>query len=143
MSQRGSQQRKTLERPLSPPADRASRDAGARVQQDNAARVFHSGIVHFALAMGGFAIGIAEFATMSLLPFFAHDLRISEPVAGHAISAYALGVVVGAPVIAVQSARVARRTLLIGLMLFFALMNGLSGLSPGRTVRVRHRPHGR
>jgi MFS transporter, DHA1 family, inner membrane transport protein len=92
--------------------------------------VFHPNIIHLALAMGGFAIGITEFATMSLLPFFARDLHVSEPVAGHAISAYALGVVVGAPVIAVLSARVARRTLLIVLMGFFALMNGLSGLAP-------------
>jgi DHA1 family inner membrane transport protein len=92
--------------------------------------VFHPGTVHLALAMGGFAIGITEFATMSLLPFFARDLHVSEPVAGRAISAYALGVVVGAPLIAVLSARIARRTILIALMAFFALMNGLSGLAP-------------
>ena len=46
------------------------------------------------------------------------------------ISAYALGVVLGAPLIAVLSARLARRTLLIGLMLVFALANGLTGLVP-------------
>jgi MFS transporter, DHA1 family, inner membrane transport protein len=92
--------------------------------------VFHPNIVHLALAVGGFAIGITEFATMSLLPFFARDLHVSDPVAGRAISAYALGVVVGAPLIAVLSARIARRTVLIGLMGFFALMNGLSGLAP-------------
>jgi MFS transporter, DHA1 family, inner membrane transport protein len=92
--------------------------------------VVHPHIVHLALAVGGFAIGITEFATMSLLPYFARDLHISEPVAGRVISAYALGVVVGAPLIAVLSARIARRTLLIGLMAFFALMNGLSGLAP-------------
>jgi MFS transporter, DHA1 family, inner membrane transport protein len=80
--------------------------------------------------VGGFAIGTTEFATMSLLRYFAHDLRIDEPTAGHVISAYALGVVVGAPVIAVLSARIARRTLLIGLMSLFALANGLSALSP-------------
>jgi DHA1 family inner membrane transport protein len=67
---------------------------------------------------------------MSLLRYFAHDLRIDEPTAGHVISAYALGVVVGAPVIAVLSAKVARRTLLISLMALFALANGLSALSP-------------
>src|SRR4051812_6551285 len=75
-----------------------------------AARV---GLVHFALAVGGFAIGTTEFATMSLLPYFARDLRIDEPTAGHVISAYALGVVVGAPLIAVLSAKVARRTILV------------------------------
>src|ERR1700733_11288991 len=93
-------------------------------------RAFHPGIVHLALAVGGFAIGTTEFATMSLLPFFARDLRIDAPTAGHVISAYALGVVVGAPLIAVLSARIARRTLLMGLMLVFALANGLTGLAP-------------
>jgi len=67
---------------------------------------------------------------MSLLPYFARDLGISAPTAGHAISAYALGVVLGAPLIAVLAARIARRTLLIGLMLVFALANGLTGLVP-------------
>jgi DHA1 family inner membrane transport protein len=88
------------------------------------------GMVHFALAMGGFAIGTTEFATMSLLPFFAKGLGIDEPTAGHVISAYALGVFVGAPVIAVLSARLAKRTLLLLLMGFFALGNGLSALAP-------------
>jgi DHA1 family inner membrane transport protein len=87
-------------------------------------------MVHFALAMGGFAIGTTEFATMSLLPFFAKGLGIDEPTAGHVISAYALGVFVGAPVIAVLSARLAKRTLLLLLMGFFALGNGLSALAP-------------
>jgi DHA1 family inner membrane transport protein len=87
-------------------------------------------LVQFALAVGGFAIGTTEFATMSLLPYFAHDLHIDAPTAGHVISAYALGVVVGAPVLAVLSAKLARRTLLMLLMAFFALANGLSALSP-------------
>jgi DHA1 family inner membrane transport protein len=97
--------------------------------------------------MGGFAIGTTEFATMSLLPFFAHDLGISAPVAGHVISAYALGVVVGAPLIAVLSARIPRHTLLIGLMLIFALTNGLCGLAPSYHFLLLFRflsglPHG-
>jgi MFS transporter, DHA1 family, inner membrane transport protein len=89
-----------------------------------------AGLVHLALAVGGFAIGTTEFATMSLLPFFSHDLGISAPTAGHVISAYALGVVVGAPLIAVLTARMARRTLLIVLMTVFAIANGLSALAP-------------
>jgi len=92
--------------------------------------VHHPGLVHLALAMGGFAIGTTEFATMSLLPYFAPGLRIDEPTAGHVISAYALGVVVGAPLIAVLSARMARRTLLMALMGVFAFANGLSALAP-------------
>lgn len=86
-------------------------------------------VVHLVLALGGFAIGTTEFATMSLLPALANDLRISVPVAGHLISAYALGVVVGAPLIAVLAARCRRKTLLIGLMGFYALANGLSAVA--------------
>jgi DHA1 family inner membrane transport protein len=93
-------------------------------------RASHPDLVHFALAVGGFAIGTTEFATMSLLPYFSRDLGISAPVAGHVISAYALGVVLGAPLIAVLAARISRRSLLIGLMLLFALANGLTGLAP-------------
>ena len=93
-------------------------------------RTFPAGIVHLALALGGFAIGTTEFATMSLLPFLAQGLGIDEPTAGHVISAYASGVVVGAPLIAVLSARVARRTLLLGLMITFALGNAASSLAP-------------
>ncbi|MDT7536246.1 MFS transporter [Sphingobium sp. SA2] len=87
-------------------------------------------LVLFALAVGAFAIGTTEFAAMSLLPFFARDLGIDVPTAGHAISAYALGVVAGAPVIAAFGARLPRRKLLIGLMALFAIGNGLSALSP-------------
>ncbi len=67
---------------------------------------------------------------MSLLRYFARDLHIDEPTASHVISSYALGVVVGAPIIAVLSVRVTRRTLLMGLMGVFALGNLLSALSP-------------
>ncbi|HEX8585133.1 MAG TPA: MFS transporter [Allosphingosinicella sp.] len=80
--------------------------------------------------MGGFAIGTTEFATMSLLPFFADGLGIDEPTAGHVISAYALGVVVGAPLLAILAAKLARRTLLLLLMAIFAVANGLSALAP-------------
>ena len=90
----------------------------------------HPALVLFALSVGAFAIGTTEFAAMSLLPFFARDLGIDAPTAGHAISAYALGVVAGAPVIAAFGARLPRRTLLIGLLAMFALANGLSALSP-------------
>lgn len=87
-------------------------------------------LVLFALAVGGFAIGTTEFATMSLLPYFAPALGIDAPTAGHVISAYALGVVVGAPLLAVLGARLPRRTLLVLLMALFALGNGLSALAP-------------
>lgn len=88
------------------------------------------GIIHTALAVGGFAIGTTEFATMSLVPLISRGLGIDAPTTGHVISAYALGVVVGAPLIATLSARMARRSLLILLMGVFALANGLSALAP-------------
>lgn len=105
------------------------------------------GIVHFALAVGGFAIGTTEFASMSLLPYFARDLGVDAPTAGHAISAYALGVVVGAPLIAVLSARLAQRSLLLLLMGLFAIANGLSALAPSYSSLLLFRflsglPHG-
>ena len=95
-----------------------------------AAKAAHPSLVHFALAVGGFAIGTTEFATMSLVPYFSRDLGISAPTASHVISAYALGVVVGAPLIAVLSARMAQRSVLLMLMGLFALANGLSALAP-------------
>ncbi|MDB5394118.1 MAG: transporter [Rhodospirillales bacterium] len=75
------------------------------------------------LAIGGFALGTGEFASMGLLPNVARDIDVSVPVAGHMISAYALGVVIGAPVIAATFARTPRRAMLIGLMVVFALGN--------------------
>jgi DHA1 family inner membrane transport protein len=84
-----------------------------------------------ALALGGFAIGTTEFVTMGLLPDIADGVRVDIPSAGHVISAYALGVVVGAPVIAASSARLPRRGLLIGLMTAFLLGNVLTALAPG------------
>ena len=93
-------------------------------------RAPHVGLVILALAVGGFAIGTTEFASMSMLPLFAQGLGIDAPTAGHVISAYALGVVVGAPIMTVLGARVPRRRLLIILMAMFTLFNGLTGLSP-------------
>ncbi|PZQ60492.1 MAG: MFS transporter [Sphingomonas taxi] len=88
------------------------------------------GLIHLSLAVGGFAIGTTEFASMSLLPDMARALDVDAPTAGHVISAYALGVVVGAPTLAVLGARMARRHLLILLMTLFAIGNGLSALAP-------------
>jgi DHA1 family inner membrane transport protein len=62
-----------------------------------------------ALALGGFAIGTTEFVTMGLLPDIADGIGVTIPSAGGFISAYALGVVVGAPVIAAFATRLPRR----------------------------------
>ena len=82
-----------------------------------------------ALATGGFAIGTTEFVTMGLLPEVAEGVSVSIPEAGHVISAYALGVVVGAPLIAVFGARLPRRALLLILMAGFAVANLTSALA--------------
>jgi DHA1 family inner membrane transport protein len=100
-----------------------------------------------ALAIGGFAIGTTEFVTMGVLPDIAEGVGVDIPSAGHVISVYALGVVVGAPVIAALSARLPRRALLIGLMAAFLVGNGLTALAPGyRTLLVARfltgLPHG-
>lgn len=105
------------------------------------------GLIHLSLAVGGFAIGTTEFATMSLLPDMALDLGVDAPTAGHVISAYALGVVVGAPLLAVIGAKMARRTLLIALMAMFALGNALSAVAPDYGTMMAFRflsglPHG-
>lgn len=110
-------------------------------------KTVHPGLVLAALALGGFAIGTTEFASMSLLPYFAKDLGVDAPTAGHAISAYALGVVVGAPVIAVGAARLPRRVILTVLMAVFAVGNLLSALAPDFNWMIAFRffsglPHG-
>ncbi len=84
----------------------------------------------FALALGGFAIGTTEFVAMGLLPDIAASLHISEPTAGHVISAYALGVVIGAPLIAALTARMNRKTLVLALMVLFTLGNLASVFAP-------------
>ena len=87
-------------------------------------------LIELALAMGGFAIGTGEFAIMGLMPNVAQGLGISEPQVGHVISTYALGVVVGAPLLAILGARLFRRHLLLLLMSFFALGNFASAMAP-------------
>ncbi|MBU2065075.1 MAG: MFS transporter [Gammaproteobacteria bacterium] len=86
-------------------------------------------LIELALALGGFAIGTGEFAIMGLMPEVARDLGISEPQVGHVISAYAIGVVVGAPILAMLGARLRRRPLLLMLMGTFALGNVASALA--------------
>ena len=100
-----------------------------------------------ALALGGFAIGTTEFVTMGLLPDLADGVGIDIPTAGHVISAYALGVVVGAPVIAALGTTLPRRGLLLGLMAAILVGNVLTALAPGYGSLIAARfvaglPHG-
>lgn len=85
--------------------------------------------VILALTVGGFCIGTTEFVAMGLIQEISHNLHVSIPVAGHFISAYALGVTIGAPIIAILAAKVPRKTLLIGLMLFYGIANGVTALT--------------
>jgi len=84
-----------------------------------------------ALAMGGFTIGTTEFVTMGLIREIAAGVDVSVASAGHVISAYALGVVVGAPVLAYYGARWPRRGLLVALMAAYAVFNLASAAASG------------
>lgn len=83
-----------------------------------------------ALAIGAFGIGTTEFVIMGLLPEVATDFGVSIPSAGLLISGYALGVVVGAPLLTALGSKVSRKTVLIALMGVFIAGNLLSALAP-------------
>ena len=108
-------------------------------------REFRNAIL--ALAIGAFAIGTSEFAAMGLLPYFAADLGITDPQAGHVISAYALGVVIGAPLTSIMGAKLPRRRYLAALIAFYGIMNLLAAALPGLAALTVMRflaglPHG-
>ena len=84
----------------------------------------------FPLMLGGFAIGTTEFVMMGILPDIARSLGITIPQAGHLISAYALGVVVGAPLLVMLAHRFAPKVILMALMLMFTVFNGLCIFAP-------------
>ena len=107
----------------------------------------HALLATAALVLGGVAIGTTEFVTMGLLPQIAEGVGVSIPAAGHTISAYAAGVVVGAPLIAAVGARAPRKGLLMGLIAAFTVGNALSALAPTFETLVTARflaglPHG-
>ncbi|MFT4109549.1 MFS transporter [Propionicimonas sp.] len=92
-----------------------------------------------ALSAGGFGIGVTEFVAMGLLPSMAQDLlpaqwaaspAVATATAGHLISAYALGVVVGAPVLAALGARTPRKRLLVGFLIGFVIATFLAAVLP-------------
>ncbi|WP_240484067.1 MFS transporter [Corynebacterium sputi] len=107
-------------------------------------------IAMLALALGAFGIGTTEFVSMGLLPMIAADLGITEAEAGHVVTAYALGVVVGAPLITTLTGRVPRRRLVIVLMAAFILGNLLTvfaGMTGSYAILIFSRlvaglPHG-
>lgn len=83
-----------------------------------------------ALAVGGFGIGTTEFATMGVLPEMSRDLGATVPQGGHLVSAYAVGVVVGAPTLAVLGAKLPRKALLLALVAAVLTGNLLSAIAP-------------
>ncbi|EOR96331.1 major facilitator superfamily MFS_1 [Arcticibacter svalbardensis MN12-7] len=99
------------------------------------------------LTLGGLGIGTTEFVMMGLLPDIAKDFQISIPVAGHLISAYALGVVIGAPLLVALSSNIAPKKILLSLMAMFTIFNALSAFAPNNTFLLIARllsglPHG-
>lgn len=83
-----------------------------------------------ALAVGAFGIGVTEFAPMGMLPVIAAGVDVSIPSAGLLVSAYAVGVMVGAPFMTLLFSRFGKRTALIALMSIFTLGNVLSAFAP-------------
>ena len=110
-------------------ADAAPDGASAPSSPPPLSRLAHV-LIELALAVGGFGLGTGEFAIMGLLPNMAQEFSVTPSQAGYVISAYALGVVIGAPVIALAAARMARRDLLLVLMGIFAVGNILSAVAP-------------
>jgi len=84
----------------------------------------------FPLALGGLGIGTTEFVIMGLLPDVANSLSVSIPQAGYLISSYALGVVIGAPILVAFSSKYPPKKTLIALMILFTVFNGLSAIAP-------------
>ncbi|KAF2332909.1 MFS transporter [Flavobacterium ginsenosidimutans] len=100
-----------------------------------------------ALSLGGLTIGITEFVMMGLLPDIASDMKVSIPVAGYLISSYALGVVIGAPLLVIAGRNYAPKKMLLILALMLAVFNSLSIIAPDYNVLFASRflsglPHG-
>jgi DHA1 family inner membrane transport protein len=113
-----------------PTATDATRTAAPPPQTPARTSRVPAGLSLAALSLGGLAIGTTEFASMGVLPGFASDLGVSVPTAGTAISAYALGVVVGAPLIALVGARWPRKRLVVALAVALVVFNALSAVAP-------------
>jgi len=100
-----------------------------------------------ALAISAFGIGTTEFVMMGLLPNVADDLGTSVPTAGYLVSAYAIGVVIGAPLLTALGARIPRKRMLVLLMGLFTIGNLASALAPSFGLLLAGRvlaglPHG-
>ncbi|UEJ81819.1 MFS transporter [Brachybacterium halotolerans subsp. kimchii] len=104
-------------------------------------------LVILAMALGAFAIGTTEFASMGLLPQIARSVEVSVPQAGMLITLYALGVVIGAPVVTIAAARMPRARLLVLLIALIGAGNLISAIAPTFSILAVARfiaglPHG-
>ncbi|WP_205649551.1 MFS transporter [Agrobacterium sp. CNPSo 2736] len=104
-------------------------------------------IAQFVLALGGMFLGTAEFAAMGLLPDMARTFEVDIPSAGHFVSAYAIGVVIGAPLLSVLTARMEKRRLLMFLASLVIIGNGTSAMANSYALEMIARfisglPHG-
>lgn len=99
------------------------------------------------LTMGGFSIGMTEFMMMGVLPDVSRTLNITIPSAGHLISIYALGVVIGAPLMTAVTGRFSPKVVLMGLMIMCGFFNAMFAISPNYELLMASRlfaglPHG-
>ncbi|MGK5534101.1 MFS transporter [Streptomyces sp. URMC 129] len=92
-----------------------------------------------ALAIGAFGIGTTEFVVTGLLPEVSDEFGVSVPTAGLTASGYALGVMVGAPALAIAGARVSRKRMLMAMMLLFIVGNAVSAVAPAFGVLLAGR----
>ena len=100
-----------------------------------------------ALAFGGLAIGMTEFTMMGILPDIADNLKIDIPTAGFLIAVYAIGVVIGAPILVLFTGKYPPKKVLLFLMLLFVVFNGLFAIAPTFETLIISRfmsglPHG-
>ncbi|WP_373960055.1 MFS transporter [Vibrio gigantis] len=91
------------------------------------------------LTLAAFAIGTAEFVIAGILPQIATSLSITEGQAGYLISAYALAIVIGGPILTIYLARFNKKMVLIGLMALFIIGNVLSALAPSYPLLLASR----
>jgi len=87
-----------------------------------------------ALTISAFAIGTAEFVIAGLLPDISHDIGVSIPAAGQLVTAYAMGVVIGAPLLAIATSKLPRKVVLLLMLGIFILGNLLSAIAPSYTL---------
>lgn len=92
-----------------------------------------------ALGASVFVVGTSEYLVAGLLPQMASDLGVSVAAAGQAVTAYALGVVLGGPLLTAATVRVPRRTLAVGLLVLFAAGNALCAVAPSYGVLISGR----